>query len=656
MADINKDRQKLVSEVEALRQRVAELEKQETEYKRIAEGVLKQARDELAERIKAETRLKESEEKFSTIVENFDDVIFHLSPRGFVQYVSPNVEEMYGYKVEDLIGKHLKKTTPLREVPKAVRALRTVLSGKAVKNFEIHQIDGKGNIILKEINLAPIVKDDRVIAVQGVMRDVTERKQAEAKLRESEERYRTIFDSANDILVLISKRGKILDINERTRDYSGYAREKLIGKNISALSKVITRKSLATITKNLLKRMAGARVPPYEVELIKSDGELIDAEISAVAVRKEGKIVGDLAILRDITERKQAEHELIAQKQLIDRILANMPNAVLVINKDHQIMLANEAFYRTFRMRRNQVQGKPINQVIPVADLPRTIAKVLVDKERQLQFEFRQEIDNRKLVLAAIMLPMGEGEALLLINDITSERERQERLYLTDRLASVGEMVAGVAHELNNPLTSVIGFSQLIIDESIPDNIRKDVKTIYSEAQRAASIVRNLLTFARKHAPVREPVPINRVIEDVLNLRAHEHGLSNIHVETRFDPELPAVMADYFQMQQVFLNIILNAESAMLEAHNQGMLTITTKRSNGNIRVSFIDDGPGIPEDSLSRLFDPFFTTKEVGKGTGLGLSICYGIVSEHDGKIYAHNEPGKGASFAVELPVMPNK
>ena len=164
--------------------------------------------------------------------------------------------------------------------------------------------------------------------------------------------------------------------------------------------------------------------------------------------------------------------------------------------------------------------------------------------------------------------------------------------------------------------------------------------------------MKNLLAFARKHAPVKQLVDINSIIEKVLELRAYEQRVSNIKVITQFAPDLPEVMVDYFQLQQVFLNIVINAEYFMIEAHNRGTLTITTERIDNTIKVIFIDDGPGIAEENLGHLFDPFFTTKEVGKGTGLGLSICHGIVTEHGGRIYAESKLGKGATFVVKLPV----
>ena len=164
--------------------------------------------------------------------------------------------------------------------------------------------------------------------------------------------------------------------------------------------------------------------------------------------------------------------------------------------------------------------------------------------------------------------------------------------------------------------------------------------------------MKNLLTFARKHAPVKQLCQINSIIEDVLRLRAYEQRVNNIEIINHMATNLPGIMIDHFQMQQVFLNIIVNAEFAMLEAHHKGKLTITTEKIDNIVRISFADDGPGISEENMKHIFDPFFTTKEVGKGTGLGLSICHGIITEQGGKIYVKSEKGQGANFVVELPL----
>jgi len=233
------------------------------------------------------------------------------------------------------------------------------------------------------------------------------------------------------------------------------------------------------------------------------------------------------------------------------------------------------------------------------------------------------------------------------------ERRLQLQLDLSTRLASLGLMVEGIAHEINNPLSSVIGFAQMLTYEDIPENTKDDVKMINENAQRVADIMKNLLTFAKQQNLQRTYINVNDIIRTTLQLRAHPLESSNITITTELYPALPSTMADATLLQQAFLNLIINAETAMKQAHGKGRLLIKTTLINDTIQISFTDDGPGINESNLIHLFDPFFSTRRVGQGTGLGLSVCYGIINEHNGQIYVQSQLGKGAVFTVELPVV---
>jgi signal transduction histidine kinase len=243
-------------------------------------------------------------------------------------------------------------------------------------------------------------------------------------------------------------------------------------------------------------------------------------------------------------------------------------------------------------------------------------------------------------------------EIIGIVRDITERKKMEHQLLMQDRLASIGQLTSGVAHELNNPLTSVINFSTLLLKRDLPEDIRQDVTTIQEEARRTAQVVKNLLTFTGKQQQEKELVNVIQSIQKVLELRAYEQKVSNIRVNLRANPELPMVMGNSPQLQQVFFNLIINSEYFMLQAHNKGTLTITAEKAGASVRIAFSDDGPGIAKEDLPHLFTPFFTTKGPGKGTGLSLSICQGIISEHGGRIWSEIEPGKGASFIIELPV----
>ncbi len=237
--------------------------------------------------------------------------------------------------------------------------------------------------------------------------------------------------------------------------------------------------------------------------------------------------------------------------------------------------------------------------------------------------------------------------------DVTERVHLQAQLIQSAKLSGIGQMISGVAHELNNPLTTVMGYSQLLQAADVDEAVKDDLRRIYHDALRAQRIVQNLLTFARQKKPQRGPVDINEVIEQALSLRRYELRVDNVEVVAELAQKLPWTMADSHQLQQVFLNIINNAHQAMSQQGGGGTLTIKSQLiDNDTIRITWADTGPGMAQDVLERVFDPFFTTKEVGAGTGLGLSVSHGIIEEHGGRVWAESEEGQGATFIIELPV----
>jgi signal transduction histidine kinase/ActR/RegA family two-component response regulator len=232
-------------------------------------------------------------------------------------------------------------------------------------------------------------------------------------------------------------------------------------------------------------------------------------------------------------------------------------------------------------------------------------------------------------------------------------KDAQKQLIQAEKMSVVGQLVSGVAHELNNPLAGVLGYSQLLMRRGAEGKVREGLQKIEAEAERCRRIVQNLLIFARKHKPQMSLLDVNAVIESTLEMRGYHLKTDNVTVVRDLDPRLPKTMADTNQVQQVLMNVINNAHHAMLEVDRPRRLAVRTAHREGRIAVEVADNGSGIPQEHLSRIFDPFFTTKEVGRGTGLGLSICYGIIQEHGGDIRVDSHPGSGTTFTIELPVV---
>jgi len=354
-------------------------------------------------------------------------------------------------------------------------------------------------------------------------------------------------------------------------------------------------------------------------------------------------------------------------------------DAVLLISPDGKLLRVNQAAARDSGMHFRELVGQPCWQVMhacetPPADCP---LQQVLQTRRPASAEMMDQEGQRIVSVSVYPMFDARGEIQAVVEharDVTQIKQAQARLMQAEKLSALGELTAGVAHELNNPLTSILGFIQLLQRTELPERQSGYLATIHSESKRAAKIVRNLLTFARRQEPEKKMLSVNAVLEETLTLIGYQLRVSGVRVETDLDPGLPQTAADPYQLQQVFVNIINNAQQAMAEVHGGGTLLIHTSEvlrpagyahdstlgaqnapdmtMEGWVRLEFTDDGPGIAPELLPRIFDPFFTTKSLGKGTGLGLSVCHGIVRDHDGHIWAESAPGRGAKFLVELPV----
>ena len=490
---------------------------------------------------------------------------------------------------------------------------------------------------------------------QTLYDDITERKNVEKALQASEANFRNSMENSPMGIRIGDTGEQAFYVNSAFLDIFDY-------ENIDEVKTVpryerYTPESYANFCLIRERESRGELIPDkIEADIVRKDGTIRHIEASRRDVFWNGERHVQV-IYNDITERKRAEKQFEQAAQEWRTTFDSITDLISIRDKDNRIIRVNKATADMLKTTPKELIGKFCYEVMHGAKEPPVNCphwQALINGKPIEMETFNSDLGVYFQESASpIFDESGEiTGSVVVARDVTKQKRMEEQLIMTDRLASIGELSSGIAHELNNPLTSVIGFSQLLMEGEVPEDIKKDLGIVYSEAQRAAAIVKNLLTFARKHAPVKQLSQVNTVIEDVLRLRAYEQKVNNIEVESRLAPNLPEIMIDHFQMQQVFLNIVVNAEFAMQEAHQRGKLIIKTERSDGVIRITFTDDGPGISQENLKHIFDPFFTTKEVGKGTGLGLSICHGIVTEHGGKIYARSKEGMGASFIIQLPI----
>lgn len=420
--------------------------------------------------------------------------------------------------------------------------------------------------------------------------------------------------------------------------------KRIIGKKLEELVSLsplfVHLKALDTGRKELALDVAGEK-------------RFFELEVTSMYLHRE-QPAGRLAILHDITERKKSEE----QYRLVTENSADIIYK-LSLQDDHFTFFSPSVRSVLGYSEQESLSLTPEDIITPES-FEKQRTEMLKDMQNGV-FQSTLELNavHRDGYIVPVEVHAGfvldeNGDPVEIVGvarDITERKKMEKQLVMQDRLASIGQLTSGVAHELNNPLTSIINFSTLLLKRELPEDISQDIKSINEEALRTANIVKTLLTFARTQKQEKEPINIIESIQKVLALRAYEQKVNNIRTGVRANPELPLVMGNSSQLQQVFFNIIINAEFFMTQAHNKGNLAVTAEKAGDSVRISFTDDGPGISREDMKKLFSPFFTTKETGKGMGLSLSICLSIINEHGGKIWAESEPGRGASFIIELP-----
>ena len=482
------------------------------------------------------------------------------------------------------------------------------------------------------------------------------------------------------MLIANDAEGRVSLINRKGCQVLGYKQEELIGKNwFDTLIPERVRREVKAVFNKL---MTGEVEPVSYFEnpvLTRNGEERIIAWHNVILNDGAGNIIGTLSSGEDITERKKAEEALQTSEERYRLLAENVRDVIWATDMDLRFTYVSPSVKYLGDRTAEEVMSMSLGQLLTPSSQElankifaeelaminvtpqdptrsRTLEVEFIRRDgsilwAELKMNFMRGPDNRPVGILGVMRDISERKQAE-----EERREFEQKAQLASRLASVGELASGVAHEINNPLTGVIGYSELLMQEDVPERIKNDLEIINNGAKRVADIVKGLLKFARQTKPERALVYINEIVEVTLRLRAYELDTSNIKVATKLAPDLPLTVADAGQLQQVFLNLLINAEMEMRLAHGRGKLIVRTEHIDNTIRITFKDDGPGIAKENLEKIFDPFFTTREVGKGTGLGLSICHGIITEHGGRIWAESKLGKGATFIVELPVVAEK
>jgi PAS domain S-box-containing protein len=376
-------------------------------------------------------------------------------------------------------------------------------------------------------------------------------------------------------------------------------------------------------------------------------------------VMEEGRVVRYQGTLVDVTEKRALEHQLRRQEEFQRHLLESFPDLILVLDLKGQYTFVSARIGELLGYGPADLMGKSVddleNTSAELATLYRTVA---TGQSSLTSCEYgSRHRDGSWRTMLGVASPLLDAEGkpagvIISVRDVTTEKKLEQQIIQSERLAAMGQMIGGFAHELNNPLTSILGMAELLQEGETTEASRKQISILHKEARRAAEIVQNLQYFARPPAPGRSQVNLNELVQRTVQMQAYPLRKSNISVDFTPEPAIPAIVADPNQLMQVFLNLLLNAEQAIREIRDKGTIRVRIGRDPDSVWIVFQDDGPGIAPENLPHIFDPFFTTKRPGRGTGLGLSICKTVLREHGGNIDVASAPGGGAVFTITLPV----
>lgn len=575
-------------------------------------------------------------------------------PDNPVIFVNPAFERLTGYAAAEVLGRNCRFLQGPETDPAAVAEIAAAMRAEKPVATELLNFRADGTRFWNRLALSPVPDSrGRVTHFVGVQRDVTEQKRAAAGLAAAEAHYRRLVATAPQTIYALDQEGRFTELNAAGELLTGRSLDDLRGSHFGGLIDAPELPRAEEAVGRLLTRQADT--VEVELHIVRPTGEKRLVSIAASAVVDEGVVTGVHGVARDITEERHRERQVRLLASALDGL---QQQGICIVDDEGRVLYANRA---RARLLGHDPDGPAPG---PAAFLPDDAARA---EFREITAEVRRSgtwsgrLRQRRLSDGTVVVHdmivgrvQEEGRALFFIiaQDASEQIVREQHLRRVERLAGMGTLIAGVAHELNNPLSAVLGFTRLLLLDPRPDAEREDLETIAREAERMAKIVSDLRLIVRdtQEGGTRARVDLNDVAAHVLKTRAYALHTRNIEVRQDLAEALPAVLADRGQMEQLLLNLVVNAEQAMAESEGERRVIVRTRATAEGVSMSVVDSGPGIPPDQLERIFDPFFTTKPPGEGTGLGLSLVHSITREHGGEIRVESEPGKGTAFRVDF------
>jgi PAS domain S-box-containing protein len=598
--------------------------------------------------------VQRSQRGYRDLIDTFDDILLSLSLEGEILAANRSFAELLDRPFSEVVGHRLDEFLELVDNidPASLqRGLTSLLDQRQRSGVLRIRLKHETSPRYFQCTMHALVRDGAQQGVCILARDITTE-------RESEARFKDLFETLQEGVYLADADGKLEDVNPAFVRMLGYVnRADLLGRTLSDF--FLEPEGWETERRQMAQSDV---VYSHEAMLRRSDGSALAALHASAQIRDTaGRVRRRQGTLVDITERCQIETRLQREQEFARRLVESFPDLVIALDREGRYTFVSPRSKELLGFSPEQLIGTLFSdRVEPHSrnEVQAFLAGIISGQCSNGSAEFlARRSDGETRLFRATASPLMDvsghiAGVIAAARDTTDSKRMEQQLIQNERLAAMGQMIAGVAHELNNPLTAVLGVTELLRDSTIDDSARRQLEIAHRQARRAAQIVQSLLTFSRPPQPRKICLNLSELIQRSLQL--HEHSLRSNRITVDFSaaPDLPLIVGDASQLTQVFLNLIANAEQAIREIRDHGTLRIRVSRAADRVLATFQDDGAGIGRDILPKIFDPFFTTKRPGRGTGLGLSICLAILREHNGEIEAQPLPEGGSLFTTWLPI----
>jgi len=601
-----------------------------------------------------EMALADSEERFRQLVTHIPQVFWINAVEGGLLYVSPSYEQVWGRPAAELYERRSSWRESIH--PDDRERVFCYLSSRRGAEYEVTYRIVRPNGEIRWIRDRGFPVPDstgRIYRMAGIAEDITERVLATQRVEAAERHYRRLITTSPYAVYTMDVNGVFTELNPAAEELLGAPASVLLGRSFMEIIAPESR----DVAADAFQQMLTGETDDVSVKIVvlTPAGERRVLSVAATTMRDRGVVEGIHGIARDITQEVEQDQRIRMLAEALDRL----PDAVCIERDDGSILYSNEAFQELTAGRGNEQTG--LQALLADDTSPRERRAVRDELIADGAWRGRTSIPRGDtmvpLEIVARRIELGRHTVtILLARDVTEQVERELQLRRTERLASLGTLVGGVAHELNNPLTAIAGFVELMLAEERSEEDRDALETLRRETQRVAKIVSDLRLLARESQDVKnrklQAIDVNDIIRHAVRVRRYALETSNIRVNLKLEPDLPKARGVPSEIEQVVLNLIVNASHALDASDRQDkVLTIRSAATRAGVAFEVIDNGSGIPEKVIEHIFDPFFTTKSPGEGTGLGLSLVHSIISEHGGRISVNSIEGRGSAFSVLLP-----